>query len=142
MPSRLENLIDACRLGGCWRRRIGIDELGESEDHCIDMFRESRQAHGPVSKPRPVPPLTRSVIWCCRYPPFPWKAVRAASSPAEAGYTSGDSCGRGPNPFAARCTVADDKEYCSQRCEDAKGEMEISCDCAHPSCSLSESQST
>src|ERR1017187_10597878 len=87
MPSRLENLIDACRLGGCWRRRIGIDELGESEDHCIDMFRESRQAHGPVSKPRPVPSLTRSVIWCCRYPPFPWKAVRAASSPAEAGYT-------------------------------------------------------
>jgi predicted nucleic acid-binding Zn ribbon protein len=37
-----------------------------------------------------------------------------------------------------RCTVTDDKKYCSQRCEDAKGEQEISCDCAHPGCSLSE----
>ncbi len=37
---------------------------------------------------------------------------------------------------ACRCTVTDNK-YCSQRCEDAKGEVEISCDCAHPGCSLS-----
>jgi hypothetical protein len=34
--------------------------------HCIDMFRENRQAHGPVSEPQPVPSLTRSVIWCYR----------------------------------------------------------------------------
>jgi hypothetical protein len=33
--------------------------------------------------------------------------------------------------------LSDDKKYCSQRCEDAKGELEISCDCAHPGCSLS-----
>src|ERR1035438_6614631 len=32
MPSRLENLIDACRLGGRWWRGIGNDELGEAED--------------------------------------------------------------------------------------------------------------
>jgi hypothetical protein len=34
--------------------------------------------------------------------------------------------------------VADEKTYCSQRCEDANGEVEISCDCAHPGCSLTE----
>src|SRR5208283_3375974 len=28
----MENLIDAGRLGGCGRRGIGIDELGEAED--------------------------------------------------------------------------------------------------------------
>jgi hypothetical protein len=39
---------------------------------------------------------------------------------------------------ACRCTVADEKTYCSQRCEDANGEVEISCDCAHPGCSLTE----
>jgi hypothetical protein len=38
---------------------------------------------------------------------------------------------------ACRCTVTEHKKYCSQRCEDAKGEVEISCDCAHPGCSLS-----
>jgi hypothetical protein len=38
---------------------------------------------------------------------------------------------------ACRCTVEEDKKYCSQRCEDAGGEVEISCDCAHPGCSLS-----
>ena len=39
---------------------------------------------------------------------------------------------------ACRCKVSDDKTYCSQRCEDAGGEVEISCDCSHPGCSLSE----
>ena len=39
---------------------------------------------------------------------------------------------------ACRCTVALDKEYCSQGCEDAGEEVEISCDCSHPGCSLSE----
>jgi metallothionein len=39
---------------------------------------------------------------------------------------------------ACRCTVADDERYCSQRCQDAGGEIEISCDCAHPGCSLAD----
>jgi hypothetical protein len=39
---------------------------------------------------------------------------------------------------ACRCTVAHDKKYCSQRCEDTAGEVEISCNCGHPGCSLSE----
>jgi hypothetical protein len=34
------------------------------------------------------------------------------------------------------CIVGDDKKYCSQRCEDAKDGIEISCDCGHPGCSL------
>jgi len=41
---------------------------------------------------------------------------------------------------ACKCSVAGDKEYCSQRYEDARGETEISCDCAHPGCSLSENK--
>jgi hypothetical protein len=28
----VENLVNACHLGGCWGRGIGIDELGETED--------------------------------------------------------------------------------------------------------------
>jgi hypothetical protein len=39
---------------------------------------------------------------------------------------------------ACRCTITDDKTYCSQRCEDAKGEVELSCDCGHPGCALTE----
>jgi hypothetical protein len=39
---------------------------------------------------------------------------------------------------ACRCTVAADKKYCSQQCEDAGGEVEISCDCEHPGCALTE----
>jgi hypothetical protein len=38
---------------------------------------------------------------------------------------------------ACKCTVTSDKKYCSQRCTDAKSEVEISCDCGHPGCSLS-----
>ncbi len=37
---------------------------------------------------------------------------------------------------ACQCAVPDDKKYCSQRCEDSKDEVEISCDCGHPGCSL------
>jgi hypothetical protein len=37
---------------------------------------------------------------------------------------------------ACRCVVPKDKKYCSQRCEDAKKEVEISCDCGHDGCSL------
>jgi hypothetical protein len=32
--------------------------------------------------------------------------------------------------------VPDQKKYCCQRCEDAKDEVEISCDCGHPGCAL------
>jgi len=39
---------------------------------------------------------------------------------------------------ACQCTVAHDKKYCSQRCEDSGDEVEISCDCGHPGCSLSD----
>jgi len=39
---------------------------------------------------------------------------------------------------ACRCTVVDDQWYCSQFCEDAGDEVDISCDCGHPGCSLSE----
>ena len=42
---------------------------------------------------------------------------------------------------ACRCSEADDKTYCSQRCEDARGEVEISCDCEHAGCSLAETAS-
>jgi hypothetical protein len=37
---------------------------------------------------------------------------------------------------ACLCAVAEGKEYCSQRCEDGKDEVEISCDCGHPGCAL------
>jgi hypothetical protein len=37
---------------------------------------------------------------------------------------------------ACRYIVTDHEKYCSQRCEDAKGEVEISCDCGHPGYSL------
>jgi len=43
---------------------------------------------------------------------------------------------KGADP-GCRCTVTENKEYCSHRCEDAKGEVGISCDCAHPGCLLS-----
>jgi metallothionein len=37
---------------------------------------------------------------------------------------------------ACSCIVADDKKYCSNYCEDASSEVEISCDCGHPGCAL------
>lgn len=35
------------------------------------------------------------------------------------------------------CPVAEDTEYCSDRCRDAAAEglTEIACDCGHPGCS-------
>jgi hypothetical protein len=39
---------------------------------------------------------------------------------------------------ACTCLVDGDKKYCSQRCEDGGDQVEISCDCGHPGCSLSE----
>jgi hypothetical protein len=32
IPSRVENLVDARGLGGCRRRGVGVDELGETQD--------------------------------------------------------------------------------------------------------------
>jgi hypothetical protein len=40
---------------------------------------------------------------------------------------------------ACQCKVGDGKKYCSQRCEDAGDEVEISCDCGHAGCSLEDS---
>lgn len=37
---------------------------------------------------------------------------------------------------ACQCTVEPGKTYCSQYCEDARDEVEISCDCFHAGCSL------
>jgi hypothetical protein len=40
---------------------------------------------------------------------------------------------------ACRCMVPKDHEYCSQYCKDAGStEVEISCDCQHPGCSITE----
>jgi hypothetical protein len=40
---------------------------------------------------------------------------------------------------ACRCIVPEGTKYCSQYCEDSGDTMEISCDCEHPGCSLTES---
>jgi hypothetical protein len=37
---------------------------------------------------------------------------------------------------ACDCTVSDKDKYCTQYCEDAGDEVEISCDCGHTGCSL------
>jgi len=37
---------------------------------------------------------------------------------------------------ACSCMVGHDSKYCSTYCEDAKGTMEISCNCEHPGCAL------
>ncbi len=39
---------------------------------------------------------------------------------------------------ACSCTVEHNEKYCSQRCKDAGDEVEISCDCGHPGCSIAE----
>jgi hypothetical protein len=40
---------------------------------------------------------------------------------------------------ACTCTVRDENEFCSQYCKDAgENEVEISCDCGHPGCSIDE----
>ena len=43
---------------------------------------------------------------------------------------------------ACTCLVENVQKYCSQYCEDAGGTMEISCNCAHAGCSMSESAPT
>jgi len=38
---------------------------------------------------------------------------------------------------ACRCMAGKDSKYCSQYCEDAgSDEVEIACDCGHPSCEV------
>ncbi len=43
---------------------------------------------------------------------------------------------------ACNCTVGEHTSYCSQYCKDAKGTMEISCNCGHAGCAISEGQAT
>jgi len=40
---------------------------------------------------------------------------------------------------ACNCKVSGDDKYCSQYCKDARGTMEISCNCGHEGCSLEDS---
>jgi len=35
---------------------------------------------------------------------------------------------------ACSCVPADGKEYCSATCADAKGLVELTCQCQHPKC--------
>jgi hypothetical protein len=37
---------------------------------------------------------------------------------------------------ACQCTVSGGDDYCSQYCKDAKGTLELSCNCGHPGCSI------
>ena len=39
---------------------------------------------------------------------------------------------------ACSCTVDKNTKYCSQYCEDAGDTMEISCNCGHQGCAVSE----
>ena len=39
---------------------------------------------------------------------------------------------------ACNCMAKADDSYCSNYCRDAKGTMEISCNCGHAGCSLAE----
>jgi hypothetical protein len=44
---------------------------------------------------------------------------------------------------ACSCTVAEGDEFCSKYCEDAgRDEVEISCDCGHQGCALTEDTPT
>ena len=41
---------------------------------------------------------------------------------------------------ACNCLAGRDSKYCSQYCEDASGTTEISCNCGHDGCALTESR--
>ncbi len=43
---------------------------------------------------------------------------------------------------ACNCMVNEGTHYCSSYCKDAKGTMEISCNCGHAGCAIGEGQST
>ena len=40
---------------------------------------------------------------------------------------------------ACSCMAENDSKYCSQYCKDAGSTMEISCNCGHEGCSVSDS---
>jgi len=37
---------------------------------------------------------------------------------------------------SCQCKARPGSKYCGQYCEDAKGTMELSCNCGHPGCEL------
>jgi len=39
---------------------------------------------------------------------------------------------------ACNCLVEDGSKYCSQYCKDARGTMEIACNCGHAGCGVGE----
>jgi hypothetical protein len=39
---------------------------------------------------------------------------------------------------ACNCLVGKDKKYCSQYCQDAGATIELSCNCRHAGCAMSE----
>jgi hypothetical protein len=39
---------------------------------------------------------------------------------------------------SCNCTVEKGQKYCSTYCKDAGGSMELSCNCAHAGCAMSE----
>jgi hypothetical protein len=41
---------------------------------------------------------------------------------------------------ACNCFVRKGTKYCSQYCEDAKETIELSCNCGHAGCAMSEQQ--
>jgi len=41
---------------------------------------------------------------------------------------------------ACNCTVEGNNDYCSQYCKDAGKTMEISCNCGHGGCAISEGE--
>jgi len=43
---------------------------------------------------------------------------------------------------ACNCIPEGTGKYCSQYCEDAKGIMELSCNCGHPGCSVTKPAET
>lgn len=43
---------------------------------------------------------------------------------------------------ACTCLVDKEGKFCSQYCHDARGTMEISCNCGHAGCSMAEGNPT
>jgi hypothetical protein len=89
--------------------------------------------------------------------PFQWDSPKRAKTPGPANSglqfsVSGaclamlfgeedESCLMKPNKCAhpaCKCQARPDSKYCSQSCEDAAGTTEISCNCGHPGCALTE----
>lgn len=43
---------------------------------------------------------------------------------------------------ACQCEVSDNQKYCSESCRDAGDTLEISCNCGHAGCAVSEGAPT